>query len=162
MVFPRLVYQGTKKAVATGSLMHTFPIVYNLTTSQPLYPTAWQPSWRSPCARQHGCVVVISPWAQGCRFLPWDWKIFPTQGRDPLLANRSSLSCWQHAKLMLIKSMWLIPLDINCCPSLRRRLDLAASKLHQFRKQGHLLWTSWLNRRVFLILLFLWSLCKSF
>lgn len=37
--FPRLCYQGTKKAVGTRNLWHTLPIACNLTTSQ------CQPKW---------------------------------------------------------------------------------------------------------------------
>jgi len=64
VAFPRLIYQGTKKDMATRSLMHNFPISCNLTTSQPLYPittTAEMSLLFARPARQRGCMVVICP-----------------------------------------------------------------------------------------------------
>lgn len=51
--FPRFIYQGAKKVVGTRSLTHTFPMAYNLTMSQPLYPRNYdslrEPALSSPC-----------------------------------------------------------------------------------------------------------------
>lgn len=71
--FPRLVYQGTKKAVGTRNLMHTSPITCNFTKSQPLcsiYMTDEVSFLWAPPAKQPGCIGVIFPWA--------------SQGWDPL------------------------------------------------------------------------------
>lgn len=59
IAFPTLIYQGTKEVVGTRSLLDTFPIMCNLTTSQTLHPTSSHKYSR--LSEQRGCVVAISP-----------------------------------------------------------------------------------------------------
>jgi len=57
-------------------------------------------------------------------------------------------------KLNLRSGYTLNPLDLNRWPSMVQGVDPAAPRLsseREFRKQGGLLWTSWLNRRALLL-----------
>jgi len=75
------------------------------------------------------------------------------------LQNCFSESPWRgsdRTTLNLISGYTLNPLDINHQPSLGLGVDPAAPRLlsqREFGMQGGLLWTLWLNRRAFLLLL---------
>lgn len=103
--------------------------------------------WMSPvwvlCKLQLDCMPVTLPlsWdtSQGLRFLTWDRDSSSPKAKRPLIHNRSSVNCWYLAKLILMKPMWLIPLDMNHCPALGLRLDWATPNIpEEFKKQGNL------------------------
>lgn len=99
---------------------------------------------------------------------------------DPSLSKVESPYCdgspqsdWQHTELtlwntanpegysILPQTSSSVPLDLNCCSTLRTRLDPATLRLHQkFRQPGCPLRTPWLIRRV-LLTLYVSGLCVN-
>lgn len=74
------------------------------------------------------CTPVTLPWSwdtsQGLRFPAWTEKSFLTPGKEILYSQiRGKLLVAGDSTTQ--KSMWLIPVDLNCCPRLELRLGLA-------------------------------------
>lgn len=141
------------------------------------------PIWARP-----ECQIV---WQLACMAGDSVWAGTPLKFRDSILEIKrtfltkgqetpylwSAVSNWKHAEFMLwrinnpcsysdiINIVGIIPLGMNCWPSLRQRLDTVIHRLQKRIPERHPLWTSCLHRGpslLFAPLVSLWVILTQF